>query len=175
MMRLTSGGAATNRAGVGPGNLESMTFSGGEVGFEWSLIPSTWAGASDSGTFRVGLLDSVSGQPVDGAYFEVGITLGVSTNWQAVCRSNGVQTLVASSVAFATGSNIDFAIIANAAGTSVEFFINGASVATIATNIPAASNRTFSYGISIIKTAGTTNYAIDNDRMRVWKDFTTPL
>jgi hypothetical protein len=174
MMRLTSGGAATNRAGAGPGNLESMTFSGGEVGLEWSLIPTTWAAASDSGTFRVGLLDSVSGQPVDGAYFEVGITLGVSTNWRAVCRSNGVQTLVDSLVAFATGSNIDFAIVANAAGTSVEFFINGASVATIATNIPAASNRTFSYGISIIKSAGTTNFAIDNDRMRVWKDFTTP-
>jgi hypothetical protein len=44
----------------------------------------------------------------------------------------------------------------NAAGTSAIFAVDGATVATITTNIPTGSGRELGYGAFALKSAGTT-------------------
>ena len=68
---------------------------------------------------------------------------GTDTNWQAVvCTANGgsgAQTTVNTGVPADTNSHL-FEFAPNAAGTSITFFIDHASVATISTNIPPVGN-----------------------------------
>lgn len=175
IMRATTGTGSTGRAGSGFGNTESLTCSGGEAGFEWALVPTTMSGGSDSCTHRIGFLDSYSGAPTDGVFFQFDLSLGTLSNWKIGTRSNSTETLTTTGTAVSVGTFVTLRAEVNATGTSVEFFIDGASVGTITTNIPASSSRTFGFGFSLVKTAGTTNEIVDHDMARCWKDFTTPL
>ncbi len=68
--------------------------------------------------------------------------------WQAICDdAPGVETSVDTGVLVVASVYYFLEIVVNAAGTSVEFFIDSVSVATIVTNIP--SGLTFGHFISI--------------------------
>ena len=60
-----------------------------------------------------------------------------TANWQCRCSTNATNTQVDSGVAFSPGVMHDLKIVATTA--SVSFFIDGTSVATITTNIPAST------------------------------------
>jgi len=67
---------------------------------------------------------------------------GTDTNWQAICATDAThQTIVDTGVLPVTASSTLFEIAPTTAMTSVSFFINGTSVATITTNLPTAANR----------------------------------
>jgi len=171
IMRSTTGTGTTGRVGAGFANTEILTCSGGAMGWEWSLTPTTMSGGSDTCTCRFGFVDSVSGAPTDGVFFQFDLSLGTLSNWKIGTRSNSSETLTTTGTAVTVASFVTLRVEVNAAGTSAEFFIDGVSVGTITTNIPASSSRTFGFGFSQIKSAGTTNEILDHDFARCWKDF----
>lgn len=65
---------------------------------------------------------------------------GTDTHWQAVVdTAGGSQTTVDTGITPDTSIHL-FELIPNAAGSSIAFFIDGVSVATISTNIPPVGN-----------------------------------
>jgi hypothetical protein len=116
---------------------------------------------------------------IDGAYFlydEGGVSTGsaASANWQLVTTSNSVRTFTTSSTAVAIGAYVRLKIQINAAGTSVDFFVDGANIGTISTNIPTVSARVTGFGELLIKSIGTTAVTCDTDYMWANCIFTTP-
>jgi hypothetical protein len=61
----------------------------------------------------------------------------------------------------------------NAAGTSVDYLVNGAVVVTHSSNIPTGAGRETGAYISILKSLGTTTELLYCDAYYVELDFTT--
>jgi hypothetical protein len=101
----------------------------------------------------IGITNAHSAEPSQGCYFRYSDNLS-SGNWEAVTAKSGT-TATDTGVAADTNGNHTFEIIVNAAGTSVEFYIDETLVATNTTNIP---NATDALGILVgaRKTLGTT-------------------
>lgn len=115
------------------------------------------AATAQQQTARIGLHDSTnSAAPTDGIYFMYTATT-TAGNWQRCTQATCVDTGVARTT---TANQYQrFRIQTNSAGTSVEFFINEASVGTASTNLPGA---TASYGPSI-------NFNTVDATIRQWK------
>jgi hypothetical protein len=81
--------------------------------------------------------------------------------WQAKVRSASTptETNVDTGITVALNTLYELRIIVNAARTEAKFYINGALVATISTNFPAAAAN-LSYGAAVQKTVGTTSRPI---------------
>lgn len=112
--------------------------------FSLNFVPNLIAisNPTDSYNIYIGLMDIpsiVNGviPPSDGIYFTYTDTVN-SGNWQIVTVASTVSTTANTAVAADANYN-NFGLVINAAGTSVEFFINGVSVGTIVTNIPSAN------------------------------------
>lgn len=135
-------------------------------------IPTLSTG-TDTYTIRAGLMNSLTAEPANGVYFRY--TDGTNSGkFQCVTRASSTETATDSGITAATGTTYKFEIIVNAAGTSVEFKINGATVATNTTNIPASSS-SIGYGLGLIRTAGTNQInPIDVDYQEFYYTFTTP-
>lgn len=83
--------------------------------------------------------------------------------WQAVTRSNGVETAIDTTIA-ANANMMNLELEVNAAGCSVGFYINGTLRATITTNIPVGMARSFgAIPYFILKSLGTTARTVDCD------------
>jgi hypothetical protein len=99
-----------------------------------------------------------------------------SGNWVCVCRSNSVETTSNTSTAIDTSNYQALEIEVNASASSASFYINGASVATIATNIPSGATRaTGICPVWITKSAGTTTRAVAIDLVEVRQEYTSAL
>lgn len=120
------------------------------------FIESLAATTTNELVLRHGFLDSLSGEPVDGAYFRYS---HANANWICVTRSNDSETTHTTSVAVVEDAWIKHHIKVNAAGTEVEFYINGSLVHTATGTIPTGASRYTSFGTSCIKSAG----SVDND------------
>jgi hypothetical protein len=113
----------------------------------------TWFDNTLTGAFRCGWGDSVTGESGNGIYFRV-------QNGQAiefVTRLTNAETLTSTGVSFSNGTFQSLEILINAAGTQVVAKINGVTVATHTTNIPAGRliffshiNRTSATGTAVI-------------------------
>jgi hypothetical protein len=98
---------------------------------EAGIIPNTCG----SCITLVGLGDTTDGSEfVDGVYFEY--QAGSSANWRIGTANNSTRTETTTGTAVAGNTYVTLRWVINSAATSVEYFINGASVGTIATNIP---------------------------------------
>lgn len=91
--------------------------------------------------------------------------------WQAICH-DGTETSVDTGVAVGTMTYFKLEFEVNAAGTSVEFFIDDVSVATIVTNIPTGTG--FGHFISehIMKVTGVVNRASYIDAYYFYQEVT---
>lgn len=123
-------------------------------------------------TLLLGLNDTASGAMVDGVAFRYTHAVN-GGRWECVARNNATETVVDSGVSVAATTNYKLRIEINAAGTSAQFFINGASVGTITTNIPTASGRQTTPSFGIIKSAGTTSRDLLLDYIYLRCDLTT--
>lgn len=136
--------------------------------------------ATDTFQYICGFFDiptSVNQQ--DGAFFlydAQGVSTGSASsgNWQLVTASNNVRTFTTSSVAIDNTNLQKLRIDVNAAGTSVQFYINDVLVGTHTTNIPTGAARVFGLGNLLQKSAGTTARTADIDYMYLKMKFTTP-
>jgi hypothetical protein len=103
---------------------------------------------------RNGFIDSGLGESTDGIFFRYDSQVN-GGRWETVTRAAGTETPNDSGVAPSAGVYQMFDIVVNAAGTSVEFKIDGATVATHANNIPTGAN-SFGWGVMALKSVGTT-------------------
>lgn len=123
--------------------------------------------------YRYGLFNSTAeAATTDGVYFRC-IDNENSGNFVCVCKSASVETVINTAVAPSLSTMQRLRIEINAAGTSAQFFINGTSMGTTATNLPA-SNILISHFLSIQKTVGTNERFLHTDYMYQMTEFTTP-
>lgn len=158
-MGLSTG--ASGRASIAPVNFDVIKLGIGRARFECKLTNHIISDGTNTYTTRLGFIDSLLGDPTDGCFFRQTNAVNGGA-WQAVTRSNGVET----GTAFNTGitpvndAGHLFSVDVNAAGTSVEFKIDGAVVATSTANIPTGAGRETAYGITTLQSAGATAMAV---------------
>jgi hypothetical protein len=120
---------------------------------------------------RIGLGTSTSADHTDGVYFEY--NRATSANWICKTASQSTRTSTTTSVAVAINTWIKLEWRCNSAGTSVEFFINGVSVATITTNIPTVTGKGCGGNFQIVNVAGTLARECFIDYFYFTKSFTS--
>lgn len=103
-------------------------------------------------TIRAGFMDSFTAEPSNGHYFRYTDSVN-SGKWQCVSRKAGVETAVDSTVTYTYGATLE--IFRNASNNSIAFASGGVIKVTTtdSTYIPTAA---YGFGISIIKSIGTT-------------------
>jgi len=173
---LTMGTTTTGRAsitGFSAGQPHTLLLGLGRCRMQAKAAINILSNGTETFTTRIGLIDSVSAEPTDGCYFRY--THSVNTGkWEAVTRSNGTETATDTGITVVADAWKRFEVDVNAAGTSVVFKIDGSTVATNTTNIPTGAGRYASYGVSAIKSAGTTSMSgLYIDFMEVDYQFTT--
>lgn len=164
----TSGGAAASRVGIwnistgttttGRGgviaNSSGLFASGGSIVCRWAIQLPNLSDGTDTYNFQCGMGDNEStGDQTDGIYFLYDSTS--SANWKTSTAAAGVRTQTASSTAVVAGAFVNLMMIVNAAGTNVDFYVNGVLIGSNTTNIPNTSSTLFGFVCKIEKSAGT--------------------
>lgn len=169
--RLSTTSVATNAATVRT-LLDCLVVGGGPITFE-SVARGVDAAPDGTDTYvaRIGGGDVVNAEWTDGIGFRV---TSASPNWFAVARGASTETATDTTIAYSAGAWVRFGWVLNAAGTSVDYLINGSVVATIATaNVPTGAEA-FGPLASIVKSVGTAARRFDVDYLYIRQDFTTP-
>lgn len=165
----TTGAAIRYLGGVTSGTGTSgFMVGGGQLSAEWLVYIDTLSNATDEYNFSLNLTDTISA-PTAIIGFIYQRTSNV--NWLGQTRSASVTTSVDSGVAVVAGSWIKLKVVVNAAGTSVEFFINGVSVGTSTTNIPTGT--VIAPRVATAKTAGTTSRSNYVDYFKLYQRLTS--
>ena len=98
---------------------------------------------------------------IDGVFFmydSEGTNLVASPNWYMVSASDSNRTETVTATAVVEDAWIKLRIEVNSAGTSAEFFIDGASVGSLSTNLPTNAGDFHSFSsFTIIKSNGTSD------------------
>lgn len=152
--RADLGTTATGRAAFASISFTTLQFSLGRARFATRVRVAQLSDATNTWTFRAGFIDSVTAESTDGAFFRYTHSVAGGA-FQAVTRSNNAETATATGTTVATGTTYVLEVDVNAAGTSVEFRINGAVVATHTTNIPVAVGRETGFGVYCQRSVGT--------------------
>jgi hypothetical protein len=173
---LTSalGTVVGNRTAITSPTLNSLQLGQGVAKFVTRLRLNTLSTPTDSWTLRMGFINRLSGESVDGVLFRY-TDAANGGRFEAVTLNLTTQTAVDTGIIAALNTTYKFVIDVNAQGTVAVFRINGAIVATISTNIPTASGREVGYGLLALRTAGIapiTTYTVDYVLADV--TFTTP-
>jgi hypothetical protein len=165
VLSLALGTVATNRGAIHSPNLAVVNFLD-VVLRPWisrvRLTHRTPSDATNRYTIRIGFLDSVTGEPVDGCYWRYTDNVNGGL-WQCVCRSNNTETLANTTQDYVTNQHYEYIVLVeDVAGTRTAKFyrrvIGNATLTVIATitgNIPSGVGRDTGYGISVIRSLGT--------------------
>lgn len=151
---LTTGTDTTGRAAIAGSFGGGITFTGGSWAYRCDLNIPTAADVTDTFSGVAGFVDVLSPLPSYGAYFRYQYTEN-SGNWTCVTVSGGVETTTTTGVAAVHATSYRaLEILVNAAGTSVQFWVDGVLKATHTTNIPGVWG--IGPAVGIRKSAGTT-------------------
>lgn len=157
------------------GNSSIVIGTNVELVFEAAINPQQLSDATNTFTDRLGWLDSVTGEPVDGVFFRY--THGTNSGeWECVVRANNVETVADSNVAYAASAWTK--LRATVTGTSsVTFEINGSEVCagTAVTNLPIGNARATGYGVNHLQTVGTADTTVDLDYIKARGRFLSTL
>lgn len=152
----------------------SGAWTGAQVGDTycvWTLVNiPTLSNGTDTWIGRVGFGNLATGLPNNGAFFAHDIATS-ATNWLCQNRSGGAGAATDSGVAITPGTAQALEVCLNST-TNVTYSINGTTVCTLASNIPAAG--TTAIGAQIIKSAGTTSATLQQRRMCFKQSFSFP-
>ncbi len=172
VVRLDTGTALNGRATLHL-DFDGQTFGGGRVLYECMLrvpivptIPedfTVWAGYGDN---------SGGGKPQDGVGLVID-RLVSTTNWLRYAYKAAGETRNDSGTPFTTAW-VKLGFLVNAAGTSVEYFIDDVSVGTETTNIPINASEESGLWFKIEKSAGGTARTIEVDYVRCRQWLTNP-
>ncbi len=170
---LTTGTAVTGRVFLIGGSNAGLHVGVGGV-TRWGNVISTSTLISDAVNrfaLRTGLMSIVLPNTI---LFGIGFEYQDDQNggrWQAIC-SNGVETSVDTGVVVAISTYYKMEFEVNPLGTSVEFFIDDVSVATIATNIPQGTGFRLFSNIHIMKLLGVAGRAFFCDSYYLYQELT---
>jgi hypothetical protein len=153
LLRMALGTVATNRCHYTTTSLLSISMGQGITRFATKIGFITLSDATNTYTMEVGFVNVLTSVPNFSIMFRYTHSVN-GGRWEAICNNNGTITAVDTGIAASTGVMRTFEIEVNAANTSVAFFIDGTLVATITTNIPAATVG-FGAGITARRTVGT--------------------
>lgn len=159
VVQLQTGTTATGWVAMGLGNSIFIP-SGSSLYCEAYVRIPTLRTATQEFKAYFGFGDSVGTNVdmVDGAYFTHDST---STNWVMNTANNSVRTATATSTAVVANQWYRLGIQIASGGGSAQFFIDGVSVGTVATNVPTTRATGGIY--KIVKTVGTTSRTMDCD------------
>lgn len=176
---LQTGSTATGRTSFYTNSgLNTIELGGGAATLASDLFVPTLSTSGERFAFLFGFYDATTMNQTDGIYFlydEGGVSTGsaASANWQCVTVSNSNRTFTTTSTAVSSTNFQRLSIEVNAAGTSVDFKIDGTTVATHTTNIPTGNARLVSYGYQLIKSIGTGARTVRTDWTYAKINFTT--
>jgi hypothetical protein len=163
-------GTATNGWVALYGNTTSahLLVGGGIIKFEAIVRVPVASDGTNTFSPYVGLINAPSSEPSNGIYFRI-----TNGNWEGCTALFPGRSVTASSVAATTGAFQRLTFVTNAAGTSVEFFVGGVSIGTLSTNTPD-STALLHYGLTVVKSAGTTARTMLVDAVGIAQSLTTP-
>lgn len=146
----------------------------GELFFEAVVQLDALSDGTDTVKTRIGFGDSLTGtDPTDGIWLEAIHNVN-SGQWTMNAASSAVKTTVNGGVAAAAGAWFRAKIVVVAAdGSSASGYIDDVLVATVSTNIPKTTGRTFGLQISHTKSAGTTQRILYLDSVDMYQTLTT--
>lgn len=112
-------------------------------------------------TGRWGFIDSISAESIDGVFFRYTHSVN-GGRFQAVTRNNNTETAADTGITAAINTTYAFRIEVDTSIPEARFYIDGALVATITTNIPTGAARAVGVGTMGLKSLGVaaTSYAL---------------
>ena len=143
--------AANQRAGLSSNGSALHFGQGATMRCVWNVRFAALPDAVNTGAFRVGFMDSASGESTDGAFFRL-LDAG---NLFAVTRSNGIETTLDCGFRPDATTWYSLGVEINADGTSAVFSNAHIVLATITANIPSGAGRQTGIGNWILRTAAT--------------------
>lgn len=141
---------------------------GGVLTYETLIYISALSNGTDNANVAVGIGNEPSWSALANDLYFI-YASSTSANWIMSCSKASSSTQTASSTAVAAGwTKLKFVV--NAAGTSVEFFVNGASIGTVVSNIPVVALPAYT---SYRKVLGTGAMYLGVDYIKIDKTFTS--
>ena len=179
-MRFATGGTSTGRATVSS-NYTAINLGGGAWEAELLIKIPVLSNPTERFAVQFGFLSRFAEAAIPngvGIFYDTGaFTSGLSAvdYWQTMTVNSNIRSANTSltQVAVTTGWT-KLNIKTNAAGTAVEFRVDGVLIATHTTNIPTAIGREVGFGFCITKNVGTTSRYIDVDYLLVEGILNTP-
>lgn len=170
IFRHTTGTSTTGRSGLGS-VADVVILTGGKLRFLSLVRLTTLSDGTNRYSFNAGIGNAMgSTSQTDGVTFKYSDNLN-SGKWQCTTDAASAESTLDSGVAVAAATWYLLEFEVNAAGTSVEFFINGTSVGTLSTNIPTATMRMIAG--NIVKSLGSTARTFDIDAYRFIFEYAT--
>ena len=164
VIECVTGTTAIGRAGLFT-NSTGMSLYTGDIRAVAGIRLPVLSDGTESFVLRAcGFNDSTTANGQDAVYFRYQHSVN-SGNWEAISRQASTETAADTGVAPSTTEFQNLEWYLNDDADSIEFFIDGASVATITTNIPVTDefqNLGF-MPLNIVKNAGTTLRAVEID------------
>jgi hypothetical protein len=138
IIQLTTGTSATGRCAMATnGDFGSILLGGGVIRFGATFRIVTLSDSSQRFSIRSGFGNTVASEFARGVFFRYADNVN-SGKWERVTREAGVETANDTGITADTSwHTYEFEV--NAAGTSVEFFIDGASVGSQSGDISATT------------------------------------
>jgi hypothetical protein len=152
-------------------NPTAMTLGGGKLGVKGLLQIPTLPTVADDFIVRFGYGDGTTAEPVDGAYFE--LNRGVNTDRYIIKTSNNSGRASFNSTVVCDTNFHSWRIEVNSVGTLVDFYLDGALVGSLNTQIPTAAARVAGFFLQIIGVAGTLSRTVVIDVFEAKKDLST--
>jgi hypothetical protein len=148
------------------GNTAAVVGGGVRIN-EWRVRFPTLSTSTQEYTTYIGLLNTLTStaEPTNGIYFSY--SRAASTFWQ-VKTANTTRTTVTSSVTVTANQWYKLALVVNAAGTNIDFYIDGTYVGSSTTNIPTSA---VAPAWNSLKTVGATDIAQHIDYVYDIKSF----
>jgi hypothetical protein len=144
------------------GGTNRIKAGGGSQTIEWRIRISNLSGTPEF-NIKLGLQDSSAiGDASNCICIGYSSTIN-SGNWRGTTRNASTSTFVNSSIAVAANTWYKLQIRINAAGTNVEFFIDGVSIGSSTTNIPTGNAMRLMASIEKQGTSSATSRSMDID------------
>jgi nucleoside phosphorylase len=135
---------------------------------EWRVYIPDLSTSSQRFKVQAGFLDTALGANAEGVWFEYKDDVN-SGQWVLnTKKTSGGAGSTSSNTAVAPVANTIVTLKIRVTGSSAEFFINGTSVGTIATNVPTAN---VTPAIAILKSVGTTARTFVADYLSILTEF----
>jgi hypothetical protein len=167
---------STNAGWAGPGSADNGTYvlgNGDYWRYEAMLRVPTLSDTAGNQvyTVRTGMFDGTNTDGSVGCFFKYsdGVNSG---KWQGVCKSGGNTGTCDTTTTVAINTWYRLTISYNAAGTSIDFAINGVSKCQV-TGASVPNNQAVSWNNIITKSVGTTARTMDLDYIEVEGQFGT--